>query len=97
MTNFIVKVAQKFVEAIPYTLLAELEPINGIRRAVASGKISRTEHDRVFREIAPDEEPGILARPCLNHGEPQFIDPQPFARSVTQARELLAPSMWSKL
>jgi len=63
-----VKAAQKFAEAIPYPLLAVLELNNGIRRAVASGKMGRTEHDRVFRQIAADEMSGILARPGLNQG-----------------------------
>jgi predicted nucleic acid-binding protein len=63
-----VKAARKFAEAIPYPLLAELELTNGIRRVEASGRISRTEHDRVFRHIAADEMSGILARPGLNQG-----------------------------
>ncbi len=54
--------AARFRESIPYTLLAELEVANTIRRALREGAITRAEHDAAFRQIEEDLADGILAR-----------------------------------
>jgi predicted nucleic acid-binding protein len=71
------KVAAKFTESIPFTLLCELELTNGIRRSWAAGIIDRKEHDAIFRQIPEDEAEGILAR-----------KPVPQAEHYAAAREL---------
>jgi hypothetical protein len=54
--------AARFTESIPYTLLAELEVANTIRRALREGAITRAEHDAAFRQIE--------AAPCGRHSCP---------------------------
>ncbi|MBU3666091.1 MAG: type II toxin-antitoxin system VapC family toxin [Chthoniobacterales bacterium] len=55
-------VAAQFRESIPYTLLAELEVTNTIRRALRERIITRATHDAAFRQIEADLASGILAR-----------------------------------
>ena len=71
------RIAARFQEPIPYTLLAELELINGVRRNLAANLIAHNEHDAVFRQIAEDESEGILLR-----------QPLPQAEHYAAAREL---------
>lgn len=54
--------AARFTESIAYTLLAELEVANTIRRALREGIITRAEHDAAFRQIEADLADGILSR-----------------------------------
>jgi len=54
--------AVRFTESIPYTLLAELEVANTIRRLTREGTITRAQHDMAFRQIEDDLSNGILAR-----------------------------------
>ncbi len=54
--------ASRFTESIPYTLLAELEVANTIRRLAREGFITRAVHDAAFRQIEADLSDGILAR-----------------------------------
>lgn len=61
--------AARFREGIPYTLLAELEVTNTIRRALRDGAITRAEHDAAFRQIESDLADGILARRDTPQGE----------------------------
>lgn len=56
------RAAARFQESIPYTLLAELEVANTIRRALREKAITRAEHDAAFRQIEADLADGILAR-----------------------------------
>lgn len=55
-----VPVAMRFKEGIPFTLLAELEVTNTIRRAFREQRITRAEHDAAFRQIEADLADGIL-------------------------------------
>lgn len=55
-------VAARFRESIPYTLLAELEVTNTLRRALREKQITRAEHDAAFRQIEADIAEGILER-----------------------------------
>lgn len=55
-------VAARFRKSIPYTLPAELEVTNTIRRALREGVITRATHDAAFRQIEADLADGILAR-----------------------------------
>ena len=61
--------AARFTESIPYTLLAELEVANTIRRALREGAITRAEHDAAFRQIEADLADGILARRDIPQSE----------------------------
>lgn len=56
------RLAARFTESIPYTLLAEFEVANTIRRALREGTITRAEHDAAFRQIVADLADGILIR-----------------------------------
>jgi predicted nucleic acid-binding protein len=61
--------AARFKESIPYTLLAELEIANTIRRTLREGAITRAEHDAAFRQIEADLADGILARRDIPQSE----------------------------
>lgn len=61
--------AARFTDSIPYTLLAELEIANTIRRSLREGAITRTEHDAAFRQIEADLADGILARRDIQQSE----------------------------
>ncbi len=61
--------AARFTGSIPYTLLAELEVANTIRRAFREGAITRTQHDAAFRQIEADLSSGILARRDIPQSE----------------------------
>ena len=64
-----IKVATRFKESIPFTLLVELELANGIRRSLAAEIIEQRDHDTIFRQIANDEADGILIRCPLHQAE----------------------------
>lgn len=61
--------AARFTESIPYTLLAELEVTNTIRRALRERAITRAEHDAAFRQIDADLTQGILSRRDIPQSE----------------------------
>jgi uncharacterized protein len=63
------RLAVKFKEPIPLTLLSELELVNGIRRSLAAKIISIEEHDRIFRQIAEDESQGIFVRLAIHQAD----------------------------
>jgi predicted nucleic acid-binding protein len=54
--------AAGFTESIPYTLLAELEVTNTLRRALREKAITRAAHDAAFLQIERDLADGILTR-----------------------------------
>lgn len=56
------RLARRFNEGIPFTLLAELEVTNTIRRALRESAITQAEHDAAFRQIETDLTDGILTR-----------------------------------
>jgi len=56
------RLAARFIESIPFTLLAELEVANTIRRALREGAITQAVHDAAFRQIETDLADGILIR-----------------------------------
>lgn len=60
------KRAAKFTQGIPFTLLVELELLNGVRRAVATKIAAPRDCDRVLGEIARDERDGYLVRANIN-------------------------------
>jgi predicted nucleic acid-binding protein len=64
-----VPVAARFTEGIPYTLLAELEVTNTMRRALREGKIDRAQHDRAFSQIDADLADGIFAKGDVSQSE----------------------------
>ena len=85
------QLAARFTESIPYTLLAELEVANTIRRALREGAITGAEHDAAFRQIEADLSDGILARRDI-----------PQSEHYRKARELskrhtpeLPPALWT--
>ena len=55
------RLAARFKEGIPFTLLTELEVTNTIRRALREKAITQAEHDTAFRQIEADLADGILA------------------------------------
>jgi predicted nucleic acid-binding protein len=59
------QLAHRFSSSIPFTLLAELELHNGIRRNFAAGIISIQLHYALFRQITDDEADGVLRRYSL--------------------------------
>ena len=61
--------AAGFTESIPYTLLAELEVSNTLRRALRENTITRAEHDAAFLQIERDLADGILARRDVSQSE----------------------------
>jgi predicted nucleic acid-binding protein len=63
------RLAAKFKEPIPLTLLSELELGNGIRRSLAAQIIPIKEHDAIFRRIAEDESHGIFARLAVHQAD----------------------------
>ena len=63
------KVAAKFTDPIPYTLLGELELLNGVRRILAARIVSRSEHDTILRQIRQDEADGFFVRTPLNQAD----------------------------
>jgi predicted nucleic acid-binding protein len=67
--HYATPLAARFTESIPYTLLAELEVSNTIRRALREGSITRAEHDAAFRQIEADLAHGILARRDIPQSE----------------------------
>lgn len=56
------RLAVRFRESIPLTLLAELEVANTIRRALRERAITQAVHDAAFQQIEADLADGILAR-----------------------------------
>jgi predicted nucleic acid-binding protein len=60
------KEASKFMRAIPYTLLNELEFLNVLQRGLGVGSLDESTHDAISREIAMDEADGLLERTHLN-------------------------------
>ena len=56
------RLAARFREGIPFTLLAELEVSNTLRRALRECAITQAEHDAAFRQMRADLTDGILAR-----------------------------------
>jgi predicted nucleic acid-binding protein len=56
-------------EPILFTLLVELELVNGVRRGLAAKTIEQKKHDAIFRQISHDEADGILVRSSLNQTE----------------------------
>ncbi len=63
------RLAARFKEAIPFSLLAELEVTNSIRRALRESAISQAEHDAAFRQIEADLADGILTRRATPQAE----------------------------
>jgi hypothetical protein len=63
------KLTAHYREAIPLTLLGELELINGVRRTFAVKAIDQQEPDAIFRQIADDEASGILVRHAVDQAE----------------------------
>jgi predicted nucleic acid-binding protein len=63
------RLAAKFKEPIPLTLLSELELVNGIRRSLAARIISVEEHNSIFRQMAEDESQGILIRHAIHQAD----------------------------
>ncbi len=61
--------AAKFTESIPFTLLAELEVSNTIRRALREKTITRAEHDMAFLQIEMDLADRILAKSDVPQSE----------------------------
>jgi hypothetical protein len=61
--------AARFHEPIPYTLLAELELINGVRRNLATNFIAHHEHEVILRQISEDEAEGLLVRCVLDQAD----------------------------
>lgn len=62
-------IAARFKDSIPYTLLAELEVTNTIRRSLRDRRITQAEHDAAFRQIEEDLGDGILVRRDLPSSE----------------------------
>jgi predicted nucleic acid-binding protein len=60
------KIAQKFTEPMPYTLLGELELLNALRRGLAEKALDVSAHDATIRRINDDEVAGFLERRILN-------------------------------
>lgn len=71
------RIAAKFTDPIPYTLLGEFELLNGIHRAFAAKIVSRLEYDAILRQISRDEVDGFLFRTPVNQ-----------VNHFTKAREL---------
>jgi predicted nucleic acid-binding protein len=67
--NLALQTAATFKEAIAFTLLVELELINGVRRGLTTRTINRQQHDAVFRQIPEDEADDILVRCALDQTE----------------------------
>jgi predicted nucleic acid-binding protein len=63
------KAAAKFTNPIPYTLLGELELVNGVHRILAARIVSRSEHDTILRQISQDEAEGFLVRSPMNQAD----------------------------
>jgi uncharacterized protein len=63
------RIAVGFQDVIPYTLLAELELMNGVRRNLAAKLITQFEYEIICRQILTDESDGILVRCALNQVE----------------------------
>lgn len=63
------KAAAKLTDPIPYTLLGELELLNGIHRILAARIVSRSEHDTILRQIGQDEADGFFVRSPINQGD----------------------------
>jgi predicted nucleic acid-binding protein len=82
--------AAQLVDGIPYTLLGELELINGLRRLLAGKIITPAEYDRAFRQIDEDVRDGILRHASLHQGE-HFQKARELSKKFTpalQARSL---------
>jgi len=60
------RIAQKFSEPMPYTLLGELELLNALRRGLAEKALDVTAHDASIRRINDDEAAGFLERRMIN-------------------------------
>ena len=76
------RLAAKFKEAIPLTLLSELELVNGIHRSLAAKIIPTAEHDAIFRQIAEDEAHGILVRHAIHQAE-HFVKARELSKRFT--------------
>lgn len=63
------EIAARFQKPIPYTLLAELELINGVRRNLATKFITSAEYAAIFRQISEDESEDILVRHPLHQAD----------------------------
>lgn len=63
------KAAAKFTDPIPYTLLGELELLNGVHRILAARIVSRSEHDLILRQISQDEIDGFFVRNPMNQAD----------------------------
>ncbi len=60
------KVASRFTEPIPLTLLCESEMLHGLRRAMAQKILTSAEHGAIFRQFKDDVAEGIFDRPSLD-------------------------------
>ena len=60
------KEAAKFTNAIPYTLLGELELLNALRRGLGDASLDQSAHDAIIRDLDTDEADGLLERAALN-------------------------------
>jgi predicted nucleic acid-binding protein len=60
------KIAQRFTEPMPYTLLGELEMLNALNRGVGEGALDLADYDKALRGIADDEAEGFLERLTIN-------------------------------
>jgi predicted nucleic acid-binding protein len=63
---YALKIAAKFTDPIPYTLLGELELHNGVHRAFAAKAVSPSEYAGILRQISQDEADGFFIRTPLN-------------------------------
>lgn len=63
------RLAGRFVDPIPYTLLGELELLNSIRRLRGCGRIDIRQEREMIEQIETDEAEGILVRMPLNQSE----------------------------
>jgi predicted nucleic acid-binding protein len=63
------RLAARFTEPISFTLLAELELANGVRRGRGVGIVDQKKHDAIFRQISEDAASGILISAPLSQVE----------------------------
>ncbi len=60
------KAASRFVAAMPYTPLGELELINALRRLLMAGKVPEADVSAILNQIERDVRDGFLERKVLN-------------------------------
>jgi predicted nucleic acid-binding protein len=60
------RIAQKFTDPMPYTLLGELELLNALQRGLAEKALEVSDHDATIRRIKSDEAEGFLSRRMIN-------------------------------